>query len=71
MHILTVPIENRFDPTVRWAELDKNGNVNFLHQPEYHGNPVDKNGSPVFWHYGYDIAERITKNVGVVPYIQT
>ncbi|MCP9761584.1 methyltransferase domain-containing protein [Lacihabitans soyangensis] len=70
-HILTVPIENRFDPTVRWAELDSKGNLIFLFTPEYHGNPVNEEGSPVFWHYGYDIVEMIEKSTGVKPYIQT
>lgn len=70
-HILTVPIENRFDPTVRWAEFDSKGNLNFLFTPEYHGNPVNDEGSPVFWHYGYDIVDMIEKSTAVKPYIQT
>ena len=69
--ILTEPIENRFDSTVRWAEFDSTGNLNFLFTPEYHGNPVNDEGSPVFWHYGYDIADMIEKSMGVKPYIQT
>jgi SAM-dependent methyltransferase len=70
-HILTVPIENRFDQTVRWAEYDTKGNLIFLFAPEYHGNPVNDEGSPVFWHYGYDIVAMIEKSTGVKPYIQT
>ncbi len=70
-HILTVPIENRFDSTVRWAKFNAEGKVTFLFTPEYHGNPVDNDGSPVFWHYGYDIVEMIEKSTGTKPYIQT
>ena len=28
-------------------------------EPEYHGNPINANGSPVTFHYGYDLAELI------------
>ena len=69
--ILTVPIENRFNPTIRWAKFNTLGKIEFLFTPEYHGNPVDEGGSPVFWHYGYDIVEMIEKSTGIKPYIQT
>ncbi len=70
-HILTVPIENKFSPTIRWAKIGSNGNVEFLFNPEYHRNPVNEEGSPVFWHYGYDLVNMIEKSTGVKPYIQT
>lgn len=53
--ISTIPLVNKFSPTEQWAVLE-NGKVKFLHEPEYHGNPINEDGSPVFFHYGYDIA---------------
>lgn len=54
-HICTVPLVNKSKPTEKWSIL-RNGEVLFLHKPEYHGNPVDPKGSPVSYHYGYDFA---------------
>jgi SAM-dependent methyltransferase len=70
-HILTVPIENKFNPTVKWAELNKDGNNVFLQKPEFHGNPVNDEGSAVTWHWGYDIVNVIEKSTGVKPHIET
>lgn len=62
MHIFTVPLVNKFNPTVKWAEKSRNGSPIFLHEPEYHGNPVDPKGSPVTMHWGYDIIDFIKTN---------
>jgi SAM-dependent methyltransferase len=62
--ISTIPLVNKFNATVKWAEL-KNGTVNFIYEPDYHGNPIDPKGSPVFWHYGYDIASYFIKWSGM------
>ena len=62
--ISTIPLVNKFNPTVKWAEL-KNGKINFFYEPDYHGNPIDPEGSPVFWHYGYDIASKFIKWSGM------
>jgi len=53
--ISTIPLVNKFNPTVKWADY-VDGKIKWLYNPEYHGNPIDEKGSPVFWHYGYDIA---------------
>jgi SAM-dependent methyltransferase len=58
-HIFSVPIINRFQATEKWAEKDENGRVRFLKTPEVHENPVDKNGSPVTMHWGFDIVDFI------------
>jgi hypothetical protein len=44
-------------PLVR-ATMDKRGTINYLMEPEYHGNPVDEKGSLVFEIPGWDILER-------------
>lgn len=54
-HIFTVPLINKHKPTEPWAVLSDAGQVTFLHEPEFHGNPIDPDGSPVVTHWGYDI----------------
>lgn len=53
-HVFTVPLVNKSSPTQRWAYY-KDGDVVFLEEPEYHGNPIDSKGSPVTMHFGYDL----------------
>lgn len=62
--ISTVPLVNKFNPTQQWAEL-VDGEVKFFYAPDYHGNPIDPKGSPVFWHYGYDIASKFIEWSGM------
>lgn len=33
--------------------------IEHLHEPEYHGNPIDPQGSLVTFRYGYDLPEKI------------
>lgn len=63
-HIFSVPLINRFEPTQQWAKKGSDGNPVFLFEPEWHGNPVDKKGSPVTWHWGYDIIDHISQWTG-------
>jgi SAM-dependent methyltransferase len=64
-HIFTVPIINKFKETLVWATLNSDGEPNFLHKPEYHGNPINENGSPVTMHWGYDIVSKIKEFCGL------
>lgn len=59
--IQTVPLVRGFESTIKWAHLKRNGKIKWNFKEEYHGNPIDNKGSPVFWHYGYDIASLIDK----------
>ncbi len=53
--IVIAPLVDKFEKTVKWTEV--NGDeIKWFFIPEYHGNPIDSKGSPVFWHYGYDIS---------------
>lgn len=63
-HIFSVPIINKHKATQRWANKGKDGNPEFLFEPEWHGNPVDKKGSPVTMHWGFDIIEFIKNCTG-------
>ena len=64
-HIFTVPLVNKHKPTEKWAQLDSDGKLEFLKEPEYHGNPIDPKGSPVTMHWGFDIIDYIKKSSGL------
>lgn len=64
-HIFTVPIINKDKATEVWAERNEDGTINYLREPEYHGNPVDSKGSLVTIHWGYDICDYILKHSGL------
>ena len=59
-HIFSVPIYNRNSKTEIWAKKGEDGKPIFLNKPEYHGNPVDPEGSPVTMHWGFDIIDFIS-----------
>jgi SAM-dependent methyltransferase len=61
-HIFTVPLINKFDKTEVWAKQDNNGEPIFMKREEWHGNPIDKKGSPVTMHWGFDIIDFIKKS---------
>ncbi len=63
-HIFSVPIINKHKKTQRWAKKDHDGEPIFLFEPEWHGNPVDPKGSPVTFHWGYDIKNFIEEHTG-------
>jgi SAM-dependent methyltransferase len=63
-HIFTVPLINKEKPSECWALRKNNGEIEYYHKPEYHGNPIDDKGSLVTMHWGYDIAEFIQKEAG-------
>ena len=60
-HIFTVPLVNKERKSERWADKDTAGEIIYLKEPEYHGNPIDDAGVLVTMHWGYDIAEFIVK----------
>ena len=63
--IQTVPLVNGYRETQQWAKLNEAGELEWIYQPEFHGNPIDcKGGSPVFWHYGFDLAGNIDRWAG-------
>lgn len=58
-HIFSVPLVNKHIPSQIWATQNADGSPNFLHEPDYHGNPIDPLGSPVTMRWGYDIVNCI------------
>jgi SAM-dependent methyltransferase len=55
--LFSIPFYDTRDHIERRAEL-RDGEVVELLDAQYHGNPVDENGSLVFYDYGWDILER-------------
>jgi Methyltransferase domain len=64
-HIFTVPLEKKEQASVVNAIKDENGNPVILLNADYHGNPVDSQGSLVTMYWGYDISEFILKHSGL------
>jgi hypothetical protein len=58
-HIFTVPLVNKGRSSESRAKSDQNGSIVYLSTPQYHGNPIDPNGSLVCMDWGYDICEFI------------
>ena len=69
-HVCGVPLVNKHRPSQVWATRHQGGSPNFLHEPDYHENPVDPKGSPVTMHWGYDIVEFIKKATGLETTIE-
>jgi SAM-dependent methyltransferase len=68
-HIFSVPLLNKDRPTQIWAEKDEDGGIIYLQEPEYHGDPINKEGSLVTMHWGYDICDYIYRHSGMVTTI--
>lgn len=64
-HIFTVPLMNQHNPTEVAATIDDDGKVTHLLEAQYHGNPVDDEGSLVTYRWGYDITDFISKHAGM------
>lgn len=50
--------------TLQWATY-VDGKIRWIYEPEYHGNPVDDDGAPVTFHYGYDFPDLIHEHAGL------
>lgn len=62
-HVFTIPWFG-FQESRRRAEF-RNGELIHLHPAEYHGNPIDPNGSLVITDWGQDLASVIDKHAGM------
>ena len=52
--VFSVPIKKDIETSLVRAKLKENGEIDYLLDPEYHGNPVSDEGSLVTWDYGND-----------------
>ena len=71
MHILTVPIVNKCNPSSRRAERLADGSIRYIAEAAYHGNPIDSKGSLVTMDWGYDIIEFIRSERGLSAHMIT
>jgi SAM-dependent methyltransferase len=56
-YIMTVPIKMKSFASQRRAGLNSHGEIVYLKEPQYHGNPIDERGSLVTIDWGYDILQ--------------
>lgn len=65
VHVFTVPIVKKTAPSAPRARRRANGEIDYLEEAQYHGNPVDEKGSLVTMDWGYDILRRIYDETGM------
>lgn len=53
--LLSVPFLTRSAATTIRARIGADGNIEHLRPPEYHGDPMSKNGVLCFYHFGWDL----------------
>lgn len=63
-HIFTVGLVNKLQPSRVRAKKTADGSIEHLLPPEYHGNPIDSNGSLVTVDWGFDICKHIFDSTG-------
>lgn len=68
MHIFTVPIVNKFSPSVLRAKIE-NGEIIYLEEENYHGNPIGDGRSLVTVDWGFDICQKIFESSGLFTQI--
>jgi SAM-dependent methyltransferase len=54
-YIMTVPLVMKSNASRRRASIDVNGNVIYLEDAQYHGDPINERGTLVTIDWGYDI----------------
>jgi SAM-dependent methyltransferase len=60
---VSVPFDVQAEKTLTRARLNDDQSITHLMAPEYHGNPVSKQGSLCFYHFGWDLLP-LLKSVG-------
>lgn len=68
-HIFTVPIVNKYAPTRQRAVMSDDGEITYLEDTHYHGNPIDASGSQVTFDWGYDICQKIFAAFGLFTHV--
>lgn len=68
-HIFTVPIVNKYSPTRQRAVMSDDGEITYLEDAHYHGNPIDASGSLVTFDWGYDICQKIFDACGLFTHV--
>jgi hypothetical protein len=66
IYVMTVPIVRKEQPSIRRAVMNHGVIEHLLMPPQYHGNPIDPNGSLVTVDWGYDICAVLSMHSGLV-----
>jgi SAM-dependent methyltransferase len=64
-HVFTMPWYPKLNKTVQRARQLDNGEIEFLEEAIYHGNPIDSKGSLVTFDWGADFVDFIYVNSGM------
>lgn len=64
-HVFTMPWYPELNKTVQRARQLDNGEIEFLEEAIYHGNPIDSKGSLVTFDWGVDFLDFIYANSGM------
>jgi SAM-dependent methyltransferase len=64
-HVFTMPWYPKLDKTLQRAKQLDNGEIEFLEEAIYHGNPIDSKGSLVTFDWGVDFIDLIYANSGM------
>ncbi len=59
VYLFTAPTHKELTTSRRVARFLPNGSVEEIEKPEYHGNPINPQGSIVTFRYGYDLPQLI------------
>lgn len=57
--LISVPFRSTEAETLVRARLKENGAIEHLEEPEYHGDPVNPRGCLCFYHFGWDLLDRL------------
>ncbi len=57
--VFTIPFFYDLSQTRIRATMDAQGNVQHIHPPEFHGNPVSNDGSLCFQNFGWDVLDAL------------
>ncbi|SOB60073.1 protein of unknown function [Pseudodesulfovibrio profundus] len=58
--LFTLPI-SKMEKSVQRAAMKDDGTVEYIHEKQYHGNPISEEGSLVVWDYGQDVKDMIVQ----------
>lgn len=61
--LFTVPFNRNSDEHIVRARVNKNGEIEHVLPPEYHGDPLNTEGVLCFYHFGWDLLNEL-RNLG-------
>ena len=59
--IFTTPFFNTLNKSLVRAFVNSKNDIVHLENPAFHGNPLSKDGSLVFYHFGWDLIDKLRK----------